>query len=345
MILTEKLDEFHFGVNDLREWGKSTGMWLFKIYSSWAKTGKPWIYLTRTCVEITESLIDTIFETNINKWLDKPIEPKYSANELKNGIVDVTVEGKTFIRIVSLSVKLRRIKLATLRNCGGIFMDEYIIDPRSGEKYVQGEAFKIKEAYTTWRRESDGILRFYAAGNPYSLFNPLFMDWEVKSEDLLKSKGDFLVGDSWLIRWANLPEGLVAKIREVNPLYEFDADYSSYALDGNAINDANIRILGRQPQGYSLRFVLRAQGRNVGVYRNDVYKDGSFQYWVAFVDEISAKRTAWAFDLSELIDRTAMVGIEERMKLQGFKTAIRLRAVEYADVSAYYLIEEIFKSI
>ena len=210
-ILYEKLDDMHVTREDIRaidgyakpfnvflsprELGKSTGMWLLKVFSSWLANKRPWIYLVRSCVEITEALIDTIFETNINKWLDEPVKPQYKAKEFDGGIVDVSIDGVPFIRIVSLSVKMRRIKLATLRNCGGVFMDEYVIDPRSGEKYLQGEAFKIKEAYTTWRREAEGMLRCYFVGNPYSLFNPLFMDWGVSSSDLVASKGGYLVGD------------------------------------------------------------------------------------------------------------------------------------------------------
>ena len=51
-------------------------------------------------------------------------------------------------------------------------MDEYIINPKSGERYGKDEAFKIKEAYTTWRRECDGVLKCYFLANPYSLYNP-----------------------------------------------------------------------------------------------------------------------------------------------------------------------------
>ena len=360
-ILYEKLDPYHMGLNDIRaidgyakpfnfimsarEWGKSTAFWLYRIFASWLSNGKPWIYLTRSCVEINDALIDTIFETNINKWIDEPVKPQYKAQEFKDGIVDVNIDGKPFIRIVSLSVKLRRIKLATLRNCGGVFMDEYIIDPRSGEKYLPGEAFKIKEAYTTWRRECDGVLRCYFVGNPYSLFNPLFLDWEVDSSDLVKSKGGYLIGEHWLIRWANLPKGLIDHILEVNPLYKFDDAYTQYALEGNAINDMHIPLCKTQPEGYSLRFAIRSQGKLLGIYRSDEWKDGSFPFWVTFLDALSSKRTAWTFDLSEMVARTAYVGIEEKMRLSSFKDAMRLRNVSFSDVSAYYLMEEIFKMI
>ena len=360
-ILYEKLDDMHMTREDIRaidgygkpfnflmsarEWGKSTALWLLKSFAAWLSNRRPWIYLTRTSVEISDALIDTIFETNINKWVDEPVKAQYKTGDFASGIVDVSINGEPFIRIVSLSVKLRRIKLATLRNCGGVFMDEYIIDPRSGEKYIQGEAFKIKEAYTTWRRECDGVLRCYFAGNPYSLFNPLFMDWGVKSEELIRAKGGYLTGEGFIINWANLPQKLIDHILKVNPLYQFDEDYSSYALRGNAVNDAHIRVRSEEPQGYSLRFVLRASGRFIGVYRGDEFGNGSFPFWASFIDEFSSRRTAWCFDLGEMVNRTALIGIEERMRLSSFKEAVRLGNVEYSDISVYYLIEEIYKMI
>ena len=351
----------HFGLNDIRaldgfnkpfnfvmsarEWGKSTGMWLYKIFSGWARDKRPWIYLTRSCVEISEALIQTIFETNINKWIDERVTPKYKAQEFTGGIVDVYIGDELFIRIVSLSIKLRRIKLATLARCKGVFMDEYIIDPKSGEKYVTEEAFKIKEAYTTWRRECEGMLKCYFVGNPYSVFNPLFMDWNVSSADLIASKGSYLVGDEYVIQWANLPKRLIEHILSVNPLYQFDKSYSDYAVDGQAVNDSNIPVRQRQPEGYSLKFVIRTKDRYLGVYRSDVYENGSFLFWVSFLDSFGSKRTALCFDLSEMVARTALVGYDERLKLLSFKDAMRMRNVEFSDVSAYYLIEEIFKMI
>lgn len=360
-IKTELLDDMHFGANDIRaidgynkpfnfvmsarEWGKSTGMWLFKIFAGWIKDKRPWIYLTRSCVEISEALIETIFDTNINKWIDEPVKPQYKSTDFTGGIVDVCIDGEPFIRIVSLSIKLRRIKLATLRRCKGVFMDEYVIDPRSGEKYSPEEAFKIKEAYTTWRRECEGMLKCYFVGNPYSVFNPLFMDWGVSSAALIASKGSYLVGDEYVIQWANLPKRLIEHILKVNPLYQFDKDYTSYAVQGNAVNDANIPIRADQPMNFTLRFVLKVQGRYLGVFRGEEYRNGSFPFWVDFIGEPGARRVAFCFDLSEMVARTALVGYDERLKLLSFKDAMRVRNVEFSDVSAYYLCEEVFKMI
>ena len=367
VIVKERLDDLHMTQEDLRslsgynkpfnfilsarECGKTTLCWLFLAYLSWERDARPYIYLTRSCVEITEALISSIFEVQINKWIDVPLVPIYNVSDFDKGIVDVYAmrngERTLFVRIVSLSIKMRRIKLAVLRNCGGILMDEYVIDPRTDEKYVPNEAFKIKEAYTTWRRECPGTLKCWFLGNPYSLFNPLFMAWNVDAAKLIESKrkDSVYVGDTFLIKYANVNPELRAKLLSENPLYVFDEDYSKYALEGNAVNDANIPLRPKQPEGFSLRFVFLVQDRYLGVFRGDRYEEGSFPFWVGFLTEVGARRTAFCLELEDLVGRSALLGVEERMRLRSFKDAMRMRRVEFSDVSVYYLCEEIYKSI
>ena len=348
-----ELDNLHYNFREIdgynkafnfvlsaRECGKTTSAWI-KIYSQWKKTKKPYIYLTRTAVEINEALIDSIFDTNIRKFFDDDLKVKYNKGAFKDGIVDVFVNNELFFRIVSLSIPLRRIKLAVLKNIGGVFMDEYVIDPKTGEKYIKEEAFKIKEAYTTWRRESEGILKCYFVGNPYSLFNPLFVSWGVDTAKL--KRGSFYVGDSFVIQWATLNPLLREKLLKENPLYEFDEDFKGYALDGEAKNDKNIR-LGEKPENFRLRFVFRISGKILGVFQNNgVSLDPRF--FVGFIDDYSKARTAFAFDFDELIERTALVGMDERFALSRFKDAFRNRSILFENVSCYYFIEEIYTKL
>ena len=223
-------------------------------------------------------------------------------------------------------------------------MDEYIIDPRSGEKYQPNEAFKIKEAYTTWRRsyEGKGFLKCYFTANPYSLFNPLFVDWDVDVGKL--RKGETYVGDMFLIHWGVLNPQLREYLLEKNPLYQFDEDYNQYALEGTAVNDANIRI-GELPQNYSLQFVLRYQKKNIGIFKNKFIDSMSDQYYCQFIDEISARRSIYCFDFADMMDRTILLSLDEREKLQRFKEGIRKRLVVFKDINVYYFIEEIYKNI
>lgn len=333
---------FNFGMSP-REPGKTDCTWWEKIYSQWYYNKKPWMYVVRQSVEITEAMIQDICDT-INKWSVDRVEFRYTKGNFKDGIVDVRIGDDLFFRIVSLSIPLRRIKLAKIPNIGGVFMDEYIIDPRSGEKYLPNEAFKIKEAYTTWRRsyEGKGFLKWYFAGNPYSLFNPLFVDWGVDINKL--RKGETYVGDMYVIHWGVLSPELRAYLLEKNPLYQFDEDYNQYALEGTAVNDRNIK-LGEMPMNYQLQFVLRWEKKNIGIFKNNFIDDLSDRYYCQFLDEVSAKRTIYAFDFKDMIERTILLSLDERERLQRFKTAMRKRSVVFKDINVYYFIEEIYKNL
>lgn len=342
-----------------RELGKTSMMWIKKIYLPWKRNHKPWIYLVRQSVEITDALIDSIKDTIINKFTDDNVEFTYKTSNFKDGIVDVFIvehhiekqkqedgkeieidnpENVLFFRVVSLSIKLRKIKLAVLKDVAGVFMDEYIINPKLQEKYLPDEAMKIKEAYTTWRREASGVLRFYIVGNPYTLFNPLFVDWDVDVNNL--KLGEFYVGEIYVIHVASLSQQLKDKLLEVNPLYKFDEDYSDYALYGTPINDKNIR-LGERPKNYYLRYVFYYNNRYIGIFQNRAF-DVNDKFFVEFVNEVSAKRTIFCVELDDLVERALVLSLEERNRLNYFKDAFRKRNVVFKDINCYYFFKEIY---
>ena len=349
-----QFDNIHYSFRDIdgynkpfnfvlspRELGKTTTMWLKKIYEPWKKDKRPWIYLVRKSVEITESLITSIADTILNKFTDDGVHLEYKLGTFKDGIVDVKINGEMFFRIVSLNVDMRRIKLAVLKGVKGVFMDEYVIDTKTDEKYIKNEAFKIKEAYTTWRRECDGFLKFYITANPYSLYNPLFVAWNVEVNKL--KLGEFYVGDTYVIHYPKLSDELYKWIIERNPLFKVDEFYKQYALEGLAVQDKNIK-LSSMPQNYSLRFVFRHQGKYIGIYKNNAFDEDN-KYFAKFITEFSAKRVIYCFDFADLVERGVVMSLDERMKIQRFKEAFRKRAVAFEDINCYYFIEEIYKNI
>lgn len=324
-----------------REPGKTTASWSGKIWPRYLKYKKPWIYLVRQSVEITEALIESI-RGNITKFYDNVGEFSYNKGSFKDGIVDIKIEGKIFVRIVSLSIALRRIKLAVLPDLDGVFADEYIIDPRTKEKYQPNEGFKIKEAYTTWRREANGILRFYFSANFYSLYNPLFVELGVNVGEL--RKGEVWTNDLIAVEWVVLTPELREKLLRENPLYKFDEEYNNYALEGGAINDRNIK-LGVLPQNFSLRFIFKAQNRYIGVYKNNIYNENEDKFFCRFITDFSKNRTIYCYEFEELVERAVVMSLDERMRLQKFKDAFRNRKIAFEDINVYYFIEEIYKNI
>ena len=332
-----------------REPGKTAMAWMKLIYNKWIKNKKPWIYLVRQVVEISDAMITSIQDTIINKFTDDAVKFEFKQT-FKDGIVDVRINGEMFFRIVSLSIALRRIKLAALANIGGVLMDEYIIDPRTGEHYLPNEAFKIKEAYTTWKREytdsrigRKGVLRCYFLGNPYSLFNPLFMDWKV-NPNLLK-QGEFYVGDDFVIHWATINPKLKEKLIQENPLYQFDEEYTSYALEGKAVNDSNIRIR-TLPEDFRIKYAFKVNNRYLAVFRPVYIEMGaSFSYFVKEYPELSKKRIVFCYDFKELVDGAVVMSPEDKFNLSRFKDAIRKNVIAYEDINVYYMIMEVYKNL
>lgn len=353
------IDGFNKAINVVispREPGKTDTTWWEKIFSSWSIDGKPWGYLVRQVVEITEAMIQDIEDT-INKWAVEPIELTYTKGSLKDGIVDVKIKEKLFIRIVALSLPLRRIKLAKISNINGLFMDEFIIDPKSGEKYLKNEFFKIMELYTTYRREyqGKGMMKMFFCGNPYSLFNPLFVGLGVDVAKLKKDeykllngeyklKQNIYIGDTYAIEWGVLHPLLKKKLLEINPFYQFDEDYSEYALEGCAINDRNIK-LATLPKNFFLSFVLKMSGKFIGIFQNNYVDDLEDKYFCKFLDQVSARRCIYCLEFEEMIERSILMDREEREKLQRFKNAMRKRSVSFEDINVYYYMEEVYKNL
>ena len=352
-----ELDNLHFDFREIdgynkpfnviiseREPGKTTMFWNAKVYRPWHRNHKPWLYLVRNANEITNSLISDIEDT-INKFNDD-ITLIFSRGSLESGMCDLFIEVNgeklLFTRILALNIKLRRIKLSKIRNIAGIGMDEYIIDPKSGEKYLENEAMKIKEVYTTYRREADGVLKCYFLGNPYSLYNPLFVWLGVDTRRL--KPGAIIVGDQYVVQCYKMKEELRKRILELNPLYQFDESYKAYAFDGIAINDMNIR-LGSLPPRFQLKFVVRVNSTNIGIFKNDFFTDKEDKYFCKEVSAFSQDRQIFAFDFTDVINKTILVGLNERRRLENFRNAFRKRQVVFSNVNVYYLIEEVYYNL
>lgn len=330
-----------------REAAKSTSGILDKSYYPWKKTGATTLYLVRNVVEISEAIIVSIQDNIINKFTDENIRFEFSKAAMRDGIVDIKIKGKLYMRIVALNIASRRIKQALLKDINVILFDEFIINPRQGEKYLKGEANKIAEIYTTYKREKldkGQPLKMYFLGNPYSLFNPIFV-WLGISPSKLKI-GKILVGEDFVVEWYELLPELKEKILKENPLYKFDEDYKSYAFDGLPVNDKNIK-LGSLPMNYHLRFVFKSENKYIGVFQNNYWEDNADIYFCKFMtrEEISKRRVSYCFDFEEMVSGCSLFSNDDRNKFNKFKIAMRRRLVAFQSIDCYYLIEEIYYNL
>ena len=331
---------FNFIISE-REAGKSTAFWLDKAYKSFKENKQTTIVVRRKVVHITKSYIDDICKI-INKFTDDNVTFEYSASAIKDGIIDVSISGNPFIRIIALSIDITAVKSLVLRNVRYIVFDEFICNQRFGEKYLKDEATKFMEVYNTFHRESENLKCFFL-GNPYSLYNPYFIFFNVSTARLRRGT-IFSDKKSYVVECYEIKDELRAYILEHNPLYQFDNAYTQYAFEGKNINDQNILILDERPDNFPLLFVFKNGGKYIGVYQNHDYTNFDLVYYVEFVeiDTISKRRSIICFNFDELVERVVMLSPDERYKFQKIKDAMRRRNIAFKSIECYYLFEEIY---
>lgn len=284
---------------------------------------------------------------------------------MKQGMMDIRMgeSGETysparikklpiFFRVIGLSTPMNRIKSLMLPNVKYMFYDEFIANLRGGEKYLEDEAFRIKEIYTTYNREAVTPIKIYACGNPYSVYNALFSDLKVDTRKV--KPGAFIVGDNYVVDCFQIPPTLKERILAANPLYQFDNSYAKYAFNGEAISDANIRLQKTEPKGFKLQFVFKLGSELLSVHSGPNAaraNDEPLTWWVckhdlSWLSKVGHKRKILCFDFADLMKGGLLVGQLDLIKKFGsFKLAITQRKVGYNCVDAEYLTEDIYSLI
>lgn len=324
-----------------REPGKSTLMWK-KIYNAFRSKGQPSIVLRRQAIDITDSWLQDQ-EALLSNFTHSEIKFTFKKSDIKQGVLDVKLCGKLFFRVYALSSPVARFKSGFVKGFRYIMMDEFIIDTMLGEKYEKQEPFKIKELYNTFKRHTDK-LTVYFFGNPYSLYNPFFSEFNV---DTTKLKPGVLLAppdQDYVVQAYQMKPELREKILRENPLYKFDDSYKRYAFDGEAIRDANIRLDPEEPQNFKLSFVFKLNGKVLGVWKGmDIIND--FFYWAKKVplEQISKRRDVFAFNFNDMEDGVSLAGPKAKQVFMWLRDAIQKRRIVYADIEASYMMEEIYQ--
>lgn len=319
--------------------GKTTAVYI-KCFSAYEKQGSPFILLTRRIVEITDQYIDSIQEIHNKFFPKKPYHLNYNSSDMDKGIVDVFESGNLFCRIIALSKPLKTLKGLFIKNVRFMVFDEFIINTRMGERYLPDEGFKFKEMFNTFLRENYG-LKVYFMGNPYSWYSVYFVAFGI---DVSKCPmGKITAGDVWALDRHLLSDDLKAFIKSNNPTYSEKDEYSQYAIEGYAINDANIRVSPSQPQGFRYVFSFVVNSRRVDFYKNRDYSDRDTRFWACISDK--ADKDALCFDFKDLASGNRLFSRDDRFKFSFLKEAIRNRMVIYQSLECDYLIEEVYQTL
>lgn len=342
-----KINGYHvlfYVVISARDPGKTT-MKIIDCYNQHVKTGAGFVFITRQVNDITEGYLNS-FQEVINDFIDPDVVLVYGKGGLSQGVVDIRVKGEEeiFIRVQGLSKKINSQKRFRMSNIRDIVFDEFICNPAFDEKYLTGEYEKLREVIKTYQKDNPK-LRVYLLGNPYSLFNPYFMAWNVNTNKL-KIGHMYSDGVLYVIDFYRMKPELRAKLLLDNPDYKIDEDYAHYALDGQAINDQNIRLYDHVPERYSLMYVFRFGKKLIGVFRaNDIRENVAFYLYAKYVDEASWKRTVMCFDFNDIINGAVLMARSDAWRYEQFKQAFRHGDIAFSSIEVYYLLQEVYEQI
>ena len=329
-----------------REDGKSTVFIMKKAWKAFMKDTLSTIIYTRDVNELSEALIYTYTDI-INKFRDlkntKEVIPLFRKTDMNNGFLPVTDKesGEILFTFIALGAKVDKLKKLKVRRPAYSLVDEFIINPEYGGKYLKDEVGRFKELYNTYRREYPGM-RCYFLGNPYTLYNPYFVSMGLNPLKL--KKGTIWTNETSAVWRKGLSEELREKMLRENPLYNEDGAYKRYALMGDNIQDERLRITENLPSGYFLDMVIYMEGKTYGIFQNGDYLDFDNRFWVGVLDpsRISKRRAVYTFDFKDMAQHTILYSRDEKNKFARMRMAMRNNAVEYQTIESAYSLEEIY---
>ena len=305
------------------------------------------VILRRRSVDITDMYIDSIGNIIDKFYPEDEVRLVYKKGELKSGMIEVDIkikdqEPKPFLWIIALAVPLQRVKSLMLRNIKYIIFDEFIINSKLGEKYLNNETFKFKELFKTFQRENRQ-LKCYFLGNPYSKYNPYFTEFKFPLAQI--KQGTIISEGNAVVENYKLTDELIEFIKKNDPLYQFDDTYTRYAYDGISVNDQNIYLVDKQPENYQLWTIFRLNNVYLNIFTGN---NSDYSYWISATRDniIGKRRNVYCIDFSDLIDQQSMM-----WNVMGFdrwamlKQALMSRNVAFKDLEAYYLIEAVFPKL
>lgn len=337
---------FNFVISP-REPGKSTCLWCDLFYTPFINKGLCLLMLVDTANSVDEAMITSI-EDKIHEFCDESFKFTYKRSDVgKESIFDLYAErnGKQTraIRFISFNCPMQRIKQTAITNISYMAQDEFIKNPKYGEKYVVGQYKKLRDIYSTYVRGTPR-LQFWAFGNPISLYNPYFVGFNVSTKDIAKLMNSKVRAskayEMCAVHWAPLTDELREFIVKRNPFYQFDEEYKNFAIEGININDNNI-ALGELKSNYMLYCIFKIEGKYIGVYQDTTFMQ-DYAFYASFISDIGKRRTAYCFDLDEIVERTVLLSHTERQRFSRLRDAIRSMNIYFSSIEVYYLIKEIY---
>lgn len=263
----------------------------------------------------------------------------YIFDKVKNESGEIEqLNRRPFIYFVALSVYHKH-KSIPFNNVKWIIFDEFIINPRTGARYLKGETFAFFEIYHSiarpYSRMVDGKTkmidpktRVLFLGNSISIVNPYFSYFNIKI-DLDK---EFNVFDNGVVQiWDGTLHREYMETTSLGKSLE-GTDYIEYAQENEFYLDNN-NFVQHKTKNASYLFGFIVEGHKLGVWID--YREG-----LMFINKMfNGQGLVVAVDTSDHNPNLLMINYFKRTyRYKQLRTAFENGVVRYSDlnVMAYF---------
>ena len=87
--------------------------------------------------------------------------------------------------------------------------------------------------------------------------------------------------------------------------------------------------------------IFKIESKYIGVYQDTTFAQ-DYSFYATFISDIGKRRTAYCFDLDEIVEHTVLLSHTERQRFSRLRDAIRSMDIYFSSIEVYYLIKEIY---
>lgn len=341
-----------------REAGKTSELEFTKIFKA-IKKGYGVIILMRFAKEVHKYTLKGI-EDRINLYLNdedqiRIIADKEIGGGITTGIIYFNIAqhneylpGQGLLMWLGLDDQI--LKKTYIKNPRFIIFDEYVLNPKSRERYIVNEFEKIilLHGSITRYQEPGKLIKVYLCGNPTSKLNPFNEYLKINYKKI--KEGATVTGPNFVLWCYKLKEELKNKLLKTNPNYQFDQSYSRFALNGVYIYDENrINLLPDLLQNFRLDYViafidLSFKTRYLGIYYNNLYSHDNhdLDYIIKEIDNINKinNHYVYSFSFKDMQHNTFLLNEDNIDVIGGLRSSLCDGRVGF--VNTFYYISDLF---
>lgn len=341
-----------------REAGKTTKLEYEQIFLN-IKQGYGTCIMVRYAKEVSKHTLKAC-EDRINQFLHDKIN-FYADIKIGGGMITGSIHFSIYQNhlrlpgeglLVWIGLDEQILKKMYLKEPRWLIMDEYVLNPQSGEKYCKNEMHKILMLHGTLSRycHKSQKLKTFLIGNAYTKFTPFIEYFKIDINKL--KEGAIISGDNFVVWCYQLKDELKHKLELLNPNYKYDDLYRRFALEGKAIYDeGRINVCDNVLPKFKIDYVILTIDENfkkkyLGVYYNSGNKQSDLYFIIKEINENNIKylknKAFYSFGFKDMEKRCILLNESNKDVLNDLNDALCEGKVGF--VNCFYYINDIFNN-